>query len=195
MNYLAHAYLSGDNEELLIGNFIADAVKGKMMDDYSDYIRNGIILHRSIDEYTDNHHLHKQSRTRLHPRYSHYAGVIVDIYYDHFLAKNWLKYSDQSLVDYTKSVYDLLDNKSDILPERINYMLKYMVPQNWLLNYANFEGLRKVFRGMANRAKFDSKMENAVEDLQENYELFEEEFTNFFPDLKVFVSKKIQTFK
>lgn len=194
MNYLAHAYLSGDNEDLLIGNFIADAVKGKMMDAYSEKIRNGIILHRSIDEYTDNHPLHKQSRTRLHPRYSHYAGVIVDIYYDHFLARNWAAYSDHSLVNYTNSVYTLLENKRTILPERINYMLKYMVPQNWLLNYANFEGLRKVFRGMAHRTKFDSKMENAVEDLQENYELFQEEFADFFPDLKVFVSNRIQTF-
>ena len=72
-------------------------------------------------------------------------------------------------------------------------MLKYMVPQNWLLNYAKFDGLRKVFRGMANRTKFDSKLENAVEDLEENYELFQEEFTSFFPDLKDFVSKRIQT--
>ena len=193
MNYLAHAYLSGDNELLLIGNFIADAVKGKAMDDYSSEIRRGIVLHRAIDEYTDQHPLHRQSRQRLHPKYGHYAGVMIDIYYDHFLANNWSTYSSHSLADYTQKVYALLDENASILPERINFMLQYMIPQNWLLNYAKLEGIRKVLRGMANRAKFESKMESGVEDLEQNYEAFEAEFTSFFPELNNYVNNKLTT--
>ena len=193
MNYLAHAYLSGDNEHLLIGNFIADAVKGKAMEDYSSEITRGIVLHRAIDAYTDRHPLHKKSRQRLHPKYGHYAGVMIDIYYDHFLAKNWLDYSNDSLKDYTGKVYTLLEQHNSILPERITFMLQYMVPQNWLLNYANFDGLGKVFRGMAKRTKFESQMESGVEDLQEYYDDFRIEFTDFFPQLIKFVNKKLQS--
>ena len=193
MNYLAHAYLSGDNEELLIGNFIADAVKGKTMDNYAPEIRRGIVLHRAIDSFTDRHPIHRKSRQRLHPKYSHYAGVMIDIYYDHFLAKNWSHYTSKDLREYTEKVYELLEENAALLPERINYMLQYMIPQNWLLNYGNLEGIGKVFRGMANRAKFDSKMESGVEDLVANYESFDAEFTSFFPELQDYVNKKLQT--
>jgi acyl carrier protein phosphodiesterase len=193
VNYLAHAYLSGDNEELLIGNFIADAVKGKAMDDYAPEIRRGIVLHRAIDAYTDRHPLHKQSRKRLHPKYGHYAGVMIDIYYDHFLARNWSEYSGQSLEEYTRKVYSLLERHRSILPEKINFMLQYMIPQNWLLNYANYEGIKKVFRGMANRTKFDSRMESGVEDLNDHYEAFKDEFVNFFPALENYVLKKLRS--
>jgi len=183
--------LSGDNEPLLIGNFIADAVKGKMLDEYSPEIRRGIVLHRAIDAYTDRHALHRKSRQRLHPKHGHYAGVMIDIYYDHFLAKNWLDYSNEDLEEYTRKVYLLLQQHSEILPEKINYMLQYMIPQNWLLNYANYEGIEKVFRGMANRTKFDSQMESGVEDLRENYHDFKDEFTSFFPELIKYVNRKL----
>lgn len=193
MNYLAHAYLSGDDEEILVGNFIADAVKGKAMNEYSDDIRRGIVLHRFIDEFTDNHALHKASRAKLHHRYGHYSGVLVDIYYDHFLAKNWADYSNIQLAEYTDWLYKRLEEHMEILPERIKYMLKYMIPQNWLLNYAHLEGIGRVLRGMASRAKFNSQMEYGVEDLELNYDEFEEEFRQFFPVLKEFVNKKIPT--
>ena len=193
MNYLAHAYLSGEDEEILIGNFIADAVKGKAVNDYSDNIRRGIILHRFIDEFTDNHPMHKASRAKLHKRYSHYSGVLVDIYYDHFLAKNWLEYSDTPLNDYTSWLYASLENNTAILPERINYMLQYMIPQNWLLNYAHLKGIDRVLQGMSNRTKFDSQMEHGVEELELYYAEFEHEFTEFFPELIDFTEKKLPT--
>ena len=193
MNYLAHAHLSGDDDGILIGNFIADAVKGKTKDDYSDQIRRGIILHRFIDEYTDSHSLHKASRAKLHKRYGHYSGVLIDIYYDHFLAKNWLCYDDRSLVDYTGWLYNKLEQNLEVLPERIKFMLKYMIPQNWLLNYANLEGIDRVLRGMAKRTKFDSQMEHGVEELELYYDEFEEEFSLFFPQLKNFVKDKLPT--
>jgi acyl carrier protein phosphodiesterase len=193
VNYLAHAYLSGNDEGILIGNFIADAVKGKGMNDYSDGIRRGVILHRFIDEYTDNHPLHKASRGKLHKRYGHYSGVLIDIYYDHFLAKNWLSYSDVPLAEFTNWLYSNLENNMSILPERINYMLKYMIPQNWLLNYAHLEGIGKVLKGMASRAKFNSHMEHGVEELELYYDEFEKEFSDFFPQLEDFVKQKLPT--
>jgi acyl carrier protein phosphodiesterase len=195
VNYLAHAYLSGQNNEILIGNFIADAVKGKALNDYQSGVKNGIQLHRAIDEFTDRHHLHKASRSKLHHRYGHYSGVLVDIYYDHFLAKNWLDYSNSPLIEYTDWLYKILDNHKAILPERINHMLKYMVPQNWLLNYAHLEGIERVLQGMGNRAKFDSQMEHGVEDLKLHYSEFEEEFTQFMPSLEEFVRGKIVLLK
>ena len=193
MNYLAHAYLSGEDEGILIGNFIADAVKGKTMNEYSDEVRRGIILHRFIDEFTDNHPLHKASRAKLHQRYGHYSGVLIDIFYDHFLAKNWQDYSKVSLEEYTDWLYKLLGDHRQILPERIQYMLKYMIPQNWLLNYAHFEGIGRVLRGMANRAKFESQMEHGVDELKLYYNEFEKEFRQFFPELKTFVNDKLPT--
>jgi acyl carrier protein phosphodiesterase len=193
VNYLAHAYLSGSDENILIGNFIADAVKGKSMDDYSPEIKRGILLHRFIDEFTDSHDLHKASRAKLHSRYGHYSGVLIDIYYDHFLAKNWQTYSQTPLADYTTWLYNNLQRYQDVLPERINYMLKYMIPQNWLLNYAHLDGIGRVLNGMSRRAKFDSQMEHGVEELQLYYDEFEKEFSQFFPQLEDFVAYKLPT--
>jgi acyl carrier protein phosphodiesterase len=195
VNYLAHAYLSGEDEDILVGNFIADAVKGKTMNDFSGNIRRGIILHRFIDEFTDNHPLHKASRAKLHQRYGHYSGVLIDIYYDHFLAKNWHEYSDQPLVEYTDWLYGSLEKQMAILPERIKYMLKYMIPQNWLLNYAHLDGISRVLKGMARRAKFNSQMEHGVEDLELYYDEFKTEFSQFFPLLKEFVLHKLPAIK
>ena len=195
MNYLAHAYLSGKDEGILVGNFIADAVKGKTMNDFSDDVRRGIILHRFIDEFTDSHSLHKASRAKLHQRYGHYSGVIVDIYYDHFLAKNWQDYSNITLAEYTAWLYQSLEKNMAILPDRIKYMLQYMIPQNWLLNYAHLEGISRVLGGMASRAKFNSQMEHGVEELEIHYDEFEMEFSQFFPQLKEFVLDKLPTIK
>jgi len=193
VNYLAHAYLSGDDDDILVGNFIADAVKGKAVDTFSGGIRRGIVLHRFIDEFTDHHPLHRASRTKLTGNYGHYAGVLVDIFYDHFLAKNWQVYATVPLPEFTARVYAVVHAQDEILPERIKYMLTYMVPQNWLLNYAHLKGIKKVLRGMANRTKFDSQMEHGVEDLQRHYTDFEAEFTDFFPELIDFARHKMTT--
>jgi len=101
MNFLAHIYLSGDNEQVKIGNFMADSIKGKKYLKYPGDLQKGIILHRAIDYYTDTHPVFKQSTQKLFPEYGHYSGIIVDIFYDHFLASNWKKYSEVPLKEYT----------------------------------------------------------------------------------------------
>ena len=184
MNFLAHIYLSGNNELLMIGNFIGDFIKGKMVNNFSSEIQLGIKLHRSIDTFTDAHPVVLESKKRLREKYSHYAPVITDIYYDHYLAANWQDYHDTPLIEYTNSFYKTIDKHSSILPDRVINMLFYMKRDNWLYNYQYFQGIKSVFNGMSRRTKFNSKMEYAVDDLQADYDAYEKEFRQFFPELQ-----------
>ena len=187
MNFLAHGYLSGDSESVLVGNFIGDFVKGKQMDNYSPEIATGIILHRKIDEYTDSHPVVSRSRNRIRKNYRHYTGVIIDIFYDHMLAVNWKNYHHQSLETFCKHVYKVINNHYDILPRRAREMIPWMVKYNWLLNYATIEGIDSSLKGLSKRTAFKSGMENAVNDLREHYEKLAGDFSEFFPDLVQFV--------
>lgn len=191
MNFLAHIYLSGDNEQIKIGNFIADGIRGKKYKAFPEEIQKGILLHREIDTYTDAHPIFRQSTKRLHKNYSHYSGVIVDILYDHFLAKNWKTYSEVPLKDYINGFYDLLNENFDILPERTQRMVPYMIADNWLKSYATIEGIGEVLYRMNLRTKNKSKMNLAVGDLKEFYTEFEAEFTSFFEELRIFSKHKL----
>lgn len=188
MNYLAHFYLSGDSEDLIIGNFIADTVKGSQLNNYSEEIKKGIALHRSIDSYTDTHPTVRKSKERLRKNYRKYANVIVDIFYDHFLARNWANYSNTPLLQYSESIYKTLDSKQHLFPHKSKLFYSYMTKNNILNAYAEIGGIDKVLYGMSRRATFISNMEKATNDLELYYELFEEEFRIFFPDLKNHVS-------
>lgn len=190
MNFLAHLYLSKSNQNVLLGNFIANAVKGKHFSQFNAEIQKGITLHRKIDYYTDNHYITKKSKARLHPRYNHYKGVIIDIFYDHFLAKNWHFYSQIPLAIYAENVYNLLLENFEILPKRNQKLLPYLIKYNWLVNYATVEGIEIVLLGMNNRTKGISKMDMAIEDLQNNYSYFEQDFKIFFNDLQQFTTEK-----
>lgn len=191
MNYLAHTFLSGDNEELLVGNFIADSVRGSQLQMFSAGVAQGIRLHRQIDAFTDAHPVVQLSKERLRPDYRKFAGVITDVYYDHFLAAHFDEYSALSLPAYTQSVYALVKKYDAILPERVKYFLPYMIEQNWLLNYAHISGIRKSLTGLSRRTAFTSNMETAADELQLNYSLYQEEFGLFFPDLIGFVKSQI----
>lgn len=191
MNFLAHIYLSGDEEDVIIGNFIADGIKGKRYEKFPPSIAKGILLHRGIDSFTDAHPTVHQSTARLHKNYSHYSGVIVDILYDHFLAKNWSKYSDQPLDEYVQDFYGLLRKNFTILPARIQKMMPYMIADNWLLSYATVEGISKILAQMNVRTKGISKMNLAVAELEEYYDEFEAEFTSFFEELRAFSKQKL----
>ncbi len=190
MNYLAHVYLSGDNDLVTIGNFIADGIKGNTYKKRRKDVQIGVLLHRNIDTFTDAHQTVRKSTKRLHEKYGHYSGIIVDILYDHFLAKNWKNYSDIPLDDYVNTFYDSLEKHYDILPLRIQKMMPYMIADNWLLNYASIEGISRVLDGMNRRTKNRSGMDKAVNELEEFYEEFENEFTLFFDELIHFSNKK-----
>ena len=192
MNYLAHIYLSGDNDLVTIGNFIADGIKGKRYKKFSKDIQIGILLHRHIDTYTDAHKTVRLSTKRLHEKYSHYSGVIVDILYDHFLAKNWASYSDKPLDKYIEKFYDSLEINYDLLPLRIQKMMPYMLADNWLLSYASIDGISRVLDGVNRRTKNRSSMNEAVVELEEFYTEFENEFSAFFDELIASSKQKLE---
>jgi acyl carrier protein phosphodiesterase len=191
MNFLAHIYLSGDDDEVTLGNFFADGVKGKKYLNYPAKIQKGILLHRAIDSYTDAHPTVRQSTKRLHANYGHYSGVIVDILYDHFLAKNWLDYCDKPLADYVDDFYEVLRSNYEILPTRTKRLMPYMIADNWLLSYASVKGISTILAQMNVRTKNKSKMNLAVLELEEFYEEFEAEFRAFFSDLKAYSENKL----
>ncbi|MFD1162319.1 acyl carrier protein phosphodiesterase [Hwangdonia seohaensis] len=192
MNYLAHIYLSGENDLVTIGNFMADGIKGKKYKKYAKDIQIGILLHRHIDTFTDAHKTVRKSTKRLHKKYGHYSGIIVDILYDHFLAKNWSRYSDIPLEDYANTFYDSLEEHYHILPIRIQKMMPFMIADNWLLNYASVEGIQRVLEGMNRRTKNRSGMDKAVNELEVFYTDFEAEFTSFFEELVEFSKLKLK---
>ena len=183
MNFLAHIYLSGDNDLIKIGNFMADGIRGKHYEYLPTEVQKGIVLHRAIDTYTDAHPIFRQSTKRLHHRYHHYAGVIVDIFYDHFLAKNWSNYSNEKLEDYVKRFYDSLETHRDILTEKTVHLKPYMIEHNWLVNYQYTNSIARILTQMDHRTKDVSQMQYAIEELEIYYDEFEGEFTTFFADL------------
>lgn len=193
MNFLAHIYLSFDDPQLTLGNFIADSIRGRDYNHLPEAIQNGIVLHRSIDTYTDSHPIPRKSSRRLHSRYSHYSRVIVDIYYDHFLARNWEKYHEEPLEAYVERFYALLHEYREFLPEGVQRLMPHMIRENWLANYAYLDGISRVLEGMNRRTGNKSGMHHAIEDLTLHYESFGAEFESFFEELIIFSRNKIES--
>ncbi|MDH5400026.1 MAG: ACP phosphodiesterase [Cyclobacteriaceae bacterium] len=183
MNFLAHLYLSGTNPEVRVGNFMGDFVKGQNFSAFSSDIIKGIKLHRTIDDFTDSHAVVARSKNRIKHKYRHYSGVIIDIFYDHFLAFNWEKYSENSLNAFADDCYALVEDHIDVLPGRARKVFPYMVQNNWLVGYASLSGIKSTLHGMARRTPFESNMEHSIHDLEENYHDFQEDFFDFFPDI------------
>ncbi|MDQ3534863.1 MAG: ACP phosphodiesterase [Bacteroidota bacterium] len=191
MNFLAHLYLAGDSEPIILGNFLGDFVKGRLLQQFEPSILKGIALHRNIDSFTDGHYVVKESKNRLRKQYRHYSGVLVDMYYDHLLAKNWKEFAPHSLEDFTANTYQILNNHIAIFPQKAQYMLPYMIRDNWLLNYRSTKGIEEALQGMAKRTKFKSGLETGTDELLIYYKEFEEEFMDFFPDLIKYVKNEM----
>ncbi|WP_438988656.1 ACP phosphodiesterase [Polaribacter sp.] len=192
MNFLAHLYLSQNNTNILIGNFIADHIRGNNFLMFSKEIQQGIFLHREIDTFTDAHEIVRKSKRRLHKRYRHYNGVIIDILYDHFLAKNWTNYSAIPLDIYTQGIYNLFTKKATELPVKSQQFITYMIEYDILYNYQFEDGIERVLKGMNNRTKGKSQMDLAIEDLKELSPELENDFTLFFEDLQEFTNQKLK---
>jgi acyl carrier protein phosphodiesterase len=183
MNFLAHAFLARRSVPHLVGNFIADFVKGKQVHNYENGILDGIIMHRKIDEYTDNHEMFRLSRSRIRKKYNHYSGVVIDLFYDHFLAKNWEEYEKIPLDKFAKFVYSVILDHEYIIPDKAQNMLPYMIKYNWLVNYRSIEGIDRSLKGLANRTPYPSRMDEAAGDLVKYYDYLESDFRKFFPDI------------
>ena len=170
---------------------MADSIRGNSYLEYPEEIKKGILLHRYIDTFTDAHPIYRKSKHRLHEKYGHYSGVIMDIVYDHYLAKNWANYSNEKLEDYAENFYKLLQDNYDILTEKTQGMLPYMTTRNWLVSYASLAGLEMILFQMDYRTKHRAHMQEAMVELERFYNEFEEEFKLFFEELEQHCKDKL----
>lgn len=170
---------------------MADSIRGHSYDVYPMEIQKGILLHRSIDSFTDMHPIYRQSKHRLHEKYGHYSGVIMDIFYDHFLAKNWSDYSSENLEDYAENFYLLLKENYDILTERVKGMMPYMIARNWFVSYSTIAGLEMIMFQMDHRTKNRVDMHESIVELHKYYSEFEAEFKLFFEELRQHCKEKL----
>jgi acyl carrier protein phosphodiesterase len=186
VNHLAHIVLSGDDEGLILGNFIADFVKGRDFEKYTDNVKRGILMHRAIDTFTDAHPVFRTSTARVRPQLRKFAGMAVDVYYDHFLAKSWAERKTSKLPDFTQNIYSLLSKHTDNMPEGALRFYQYMISNKILEGYAELEVLHRVFYGMSRRTRFKSNLEDAGVLLEMNYAGLNEDFSAFFPELETY---------
>ncbi|GAB3338251.1 acyl carrier protein phosphodiesterase [Larkinella ripae] len=187
MNILAHAFLSGHDDGLIIGNFIADFIKGNPehpRHGLSVRVQRGIWLHRQIDSFTDHHPLIEEMRVLVRPRCHKYAGAAIDVFLDHFLARHFSEIAQQPLAVFVPRLYRFLQTHQNQLPDAARRMSGYMIQQDWLTNYQYLEGIDRSLKGIARRTAFVSNLDTAIEDLKENYAIFDQGFDRFFPDLQ-----------
>lgn len=181
MNLLAHIYLSGSNEHIKVGNFIGDYVKGRKYQRYPSMVQKGILLHRSIDSFTDHHSIPREVKLLLRPYYRKYAGIVVDVFYDHFLAGNWSRYSGFSLAGYVDDFYRILEDHFGLLPARVQEFVPRMISHNRLFSYRWLEGIEKALAGMSKYSSLPEKTEAAMGVLVDHYEEIQHNFNRFFP--------------
>ncbi len=187
MNYLAHLYLAEDSPESLLGNLLGDFVKGQSIDAYCNEIKKGIQLHQRVDIYTDSHPVFRESKRLISPVNRRYAGILIDVFYDHFLAKNWLDYSSVSLKDFSSKVYEILKSNEAILPESLKRVLPNIIAKDLLMSYAEIQGIEAALQRLTLRLKRTNNLGSAWEELLTNYERFELDFYRFFPELVNYV--------
>ena len=183
MNYLAHLYLADETAHSLVGNLLGDFAPGDCSRRYHPEICRGILMHRQIDRFTDSHPLFVRSRNRIHRDFGLFRGVMVDIFYDHFLARNWELYSKTRLEDFCALVYEILLEQEPILPARLREILPRMVSQNWLLSYRKKESIASALRGIGRRFSRKNNLAEGFQEFQYHYHSLENDFQEFFPEL------------
>lgn len=190
MNVLAHIYLSGDSNELIIGNYIGDYVKGRDYLKYPEEIRRGIMLHRQIDSFTDHHPVVQRSKHHFIRKYHKYAGVIIDILYDHFLVKEWEFFSRRPLESVVYNFYRIMVANYEILPKPVKERMAFFIINNWLETYGTMSGLRKVLNTLSSRTSLPKETKFGIKTLKKNYSELESDFMEFFPALIDFVEQE-----
>lgn len=183
MNFLAHALLSFSDENLLIGNFIADDVKGKKYLDFPEPIQHGILLHRFIDSFTDTHVLVRQSKNHFRSQFDKFSGPLVDIFFDHLLAIFWEKYTPMSLRDFTYNSYKVLRRNFDLLPADSQYFLGYAIKYDILFAYKEKTAIEKVLVGMTHRYRAPYALVEAYPTFEAHRLEMEHDFQAFMPEI------------
>ncbi len=192
MNFLAHIYLSGTSDEILVGNFIGDYVKGNKFNDYPDKIKEGILLHRQIDNFTDTNDIVRETKSHFQSSYGKYAGIIVDIVYDHFLANNWKKYSDMGLESFISRLFHTLTGFVYVFPASVNSFFPSFVTNNWLGRYITLNGIEGVLNGMSQKTSLPNETKSAMHTLVSKYTQIEDEFNSYFPEIIDFVESSYE---
>lgn len=191
MNYLAHSLLSFNNEPILIGNFIADHIKMADTHHLPELIKKGVIIHRKIDSYTDSHPLFIQSKRFFYDGFERYSGVLVDIYYDYLLAKNFPQFSNIALKEYTQSVYDILDRNTEYLPESSKGFLSYVKKNDTFFEYSKIEGIELVLKHLSYRINHGIFLNESLPLFLDNQEKIENDFLVFMNELITEIKKEL----
>ena len=184
MNFVAHQYLSFGNQSLQIGNLLGETVKGKQYLDFPDDIQKGILLHRSIDTFTDSHEIVKQSSSYFHETQHKFAPIIVDVIYDYFLIKHWNDFSDTPYQKFKLDCYQLFKNEYDTFPKKLQETIFYLLKYDWFENYSTIEGVQKTLKGIGSRAKFENNLHQIIPEFEQYYSMLEKDFLQFFPLLQ-----------
>ena len=190
MNVLAHIYLSGDSEKIIIGNYIGDYVKGKDYLNYPEQIRKGIIIHRRIDAFTDRHPVVHRSKIFFSRKYHKYAGVVTDIIYDHFLTKEWDLFSRRPLESVTYNFYRAMVNNYQYMPPNVKEMMPFFIINNWIESYQTIKGIRLVLKTLSKHSSLPKETRFAIHALKKNYHSLQDDFMEFFPQLIDYVEKE-----
>jgi acyl carrier protein phosphodiesterase len=189
LNYLSHLLFAGTSEDALLGSLLGDFVKGSTKGRFSAAVSDAILLHRKIDSFADAHMVTRRSRSRISPLRRRFAGIIVDVCYDHFLSRHWRDFSMIDLQSFVERVYVVLRNNRDLLPERLSRILPCMISENWLGSYIHLERVGVALDRIAGRLSRGGLFISAVTEIEANYEALEIDFLGFFPDLAAFCTE------
>jgi acyl carrier protein phosphodiesterase len=187
MNFLAHIYLSGEIDEVKIGNFIGDYVKGRAFHIYPEKIKQGILLHRFIDSFTDTNINTIDAKQLFAPKYRKYSGIVIDIIYDHFLASNWSRYSYTPLEEFIADFHDLLIRSNEMLPKEVQEFVPKLIKNNRLYSYREIGGVWSVLKTMPKYTTLPDHTDFAIETLKNNYEFLKQNFFLFFTDIIYYI--------
>lgn len=193
MNLLAHAYLSGDNQHIVLGNLMGDFVKGRVDAELHEDVQRGIRLHRLIDTYTDANPVFARSRERLQKPFRRFAGILIDIFYDHFLSKEWARFSPVALPEYARGIYQLLETNRLRLPKRMEQFTTYMITNDILVAYGRVDAIERVLGGMSRRFAHENPLAQGVHELTRNYDGLYADFEEFFPSIVQYASAQLAT--
>lgn len=190
MNYLGHFYLSGSQPEVIFGNFIGDVIKGNKWKSYPESVQKGILLHRFIDNLTDNHPDTQLAKDRIRAYFSITSSIVVDMYFDHFLSLHWSKYHPQTLLDFSRKTFDKLKFFENEMPSYTGILFQKIRDEKWLESYKSIKGVAFALSRMGKRVKFPNNWDMAEEVLKDNYIMLEQDFHRFFPNMIEQVQKK-----
>ena len=193
MNLVAHQYLSFNNPSIQIGNLLGEVVKGNKYLEYPEEIKKGILLHRAIDNFTDNHPIVKKSTSYFHSTQNKYSPIIIDLIYDYFLIKNWRKYHPISYQQFKENCYELFHYNYNNYPDKLKILVDHLLKYDWFENYSTIDGIQKTLNGISKRTSFENNLTSAKKTILLNLENLENDFSLFFPELIEYCKKYTNT--